>query len=524
MQNTRLFIALMLGLAAPALIASGHALAASPAPTGQAAGEPSATAPAPALRWRAAAYPSANVARLQYREMATSRLLDLQRKNQAPGLKATQIGIGREASQEGAQRRLSALTWRPVAGGFVAKVEIRSMDALALRVGLDVSRLDSRAELRFGGSARPSEVVAKMTGAEVKRLPGDNGLFWTPNTDGDTQIIEIFRPKAVPAFAVRLDAPVLSHLVADSRNTYKLIEKIGESGTCNVDTVCRVNELGQSFVDAKNAVAHMRFVVGSSTFICTGTLLADTVPLTQTPYFHTANHCFSSNTNVAPVPSQMQTVANTLNTIWNYEATACGNLTSSVTTQISGGATYLYSNHLTDGMLVRLNNAPPANAYFAGWNAAPIADGTSVLAIHHPRGDSKKVSGGQTITKDGDNITVGWLTGTTEGGSSGSGLFTLGSRGYVLRGGLYGGNAACSNSGSLANSQNRDYYSRLDADFPNLKNYLEPQAEAAEGARPIVRPRPSAKPAAASSVPAASAPAAERRAGTADRSDSRLRR
>ncbi len=530
MQNTRLLTALMLGLAAPAMIASGQALAAAlkadaAAPTGQAAGEPSRTAPAPALRWRSTAYPAANAARLQYREMAVSRLLDLQRKNQAPGLKATQIGVGREASQEGLQRRLSALTWQPVAGGFVAKVEIRSMDALALRVGLDVSRLDSRVELRFGGSARPSEVDAKLTGAEVKRLPGANGLFWSPNTDGDTQIIEIFRPKAVPAFAVRLDAPALSHLIADSRNTYKIIEKIGESGTCNIDTICRVNELGQAFVNAKNAVAHMRFVRSTGgTFICTGTLLADTVPVTQVPYFHTANHCFADNDTVAPVASQMQAVANTLNTIWNYETTACGNLTSTVTTQVSGGAAYLYSHHLTDGMLLRLNNAPPANAFFAGWNAAPIADGINVLAIHHPRGDSKKVSGGETITKDGNNITVGWLAGTTEGGSSGSGLFTLGPRGYVLRGGLYGGDAACSNSGSLGNSLNRDYYSRLDVDFASMKQYLEPQPQAAEGASPLVRPRQSAKPAAALSVPATSAPATGRRADTIDRSHQRLSR
>ena len=119
---------------------------------------------------------------------------------------------------------------------------------------------------------------------------------------------------------------------------------------------------------------------------------------------------------------------------------------------------------------------------------------------------------------------MGWLTGTTEGGSSGSGLFTLGPRGYVLRGGLYGGSAACGNSGSLANSQNRDYYSRLDVDFPSMKQYLEPQPEIAEGARPILRPRAAAKPAAASSAPAASAPAGTGRTGTIDRSDSRLRR
>jgi hypothetical protein len=150
-------------------------------------------------------------------------------------------------------------------------------------------------------------------------------------------------------------------------------------------------------------------------------------------------------------------------------------------------------------MLLRLNNSAPSFAYFAGWNAAPIANGSSVMAIHHPRGDSKKVSAGQSIATDASQTTVGWLNGTTEGGSSGSGLFTLGPRGYVLRGGLFGGNAACGNSGSLSNTQNRDFYSRLDVDFPSIKTYLEPQPEAAESGRALIRPRTAgtaAKPAA----------------------------
>ena len=172
--------------------------------------------------------------------------------------------------------------------------------------------------------------------------------------------------------------------------------------------------------------------------------------------------CIRDSTNAAPVPSQMQAVANTLNTYWNYETTACGNGISTPVTLLSGGATYLYSDNNTDGNFIRLNNAPPSFAYFAGWNAAPITDGTAVFAIHHPAGDAKKVSSGQVMSKDADNIESAWLNGTTEGGSSGSGLFTAGPRGYVIRGGLYGGFAACSNSGSTSNTQNRDYYSRLD--------------------------------------------------------------
>jgi len=467
----------------------------------EAPGEQSWTAPAQPLHWRTKAYPAGNVAKMAYGEMSARRLLELQRKNEAPGLKATQIGIGRDALQESAQSHLPPLKWMPVAGGFVARAEIRSMDAMGLRVGLDVSALSDRVELRFAGSARPDDVVAVMTGAEMKRLPGTDGHFWTPGTDGETQIIEIFRPKGVPAFAARIDAPVLSHLIADSRNTFKLVEKIGESGSCNVDVICRVNELGQAYVNAKNAVAHMRFVVGSTTYICTGTLLADTVPQTQVPYFLTANHCFSSNTNLPPVPSQMQTVANTLNTYWNYETTACGNGTSTPVTLLSGGATYLYSDNNTDGNFIRLNNAPPAFAYFAGWNAAPITDGTAVFAIHHPAGDAKKVSSGQVMSKDAGNIEVAWLNGTTEGGSSGSGLFTAGSNGYAIRGGLYGGFAACSNSGSTANTQNRDYYSRLDVYFPNIKSWLEPQPTVLNGNRARIRPRPTSVAPSTSALP-----------------------
>lgn len=486
-------IALVAALACALLAPS--AFAADPATAHQVAGEYSRTAPAPAPTWRAAGFPPTHVVGMNFGEMAPTRLLDLQRRNAGQGLKATQIGIGRRTAEEGQQSHLPALLWRPVAGGSVARIAIRSKDAEALRVGLEVEALDDRVELRFGGSARPGEVAVMMTGAEVKRLPGPEGLFWTPNTDGEIQYIELFRPKGVPAFAVKLDVPVLSHLVVDSRSSYSSIEKIGESGSCNVDVVCRVNELGAKYVNAKNAVAHMRYVRSNGgTYICTGTLLADSVPVTQVPYFHSANHCFADSTSVPPSATQMQSVANTLNTFWNYETTGCGNLTQTSTTQLGGGATYLYSSNVTDGMLVRLNSAPPSFAYFAGWNAGPLANDSDVFAIHHPSGDSKKVSGGKSISFDSSRTTVGWLNGTTEGGSSGSGLFTVNARGeFVLRGGLYGGFADCSNAGSLNNGNNRDFYSRLEVDFPSIKTWLEPQPTPLDGARPRLRARTAAQ-------------------------------
>ena len=500
--------AIALCLASPAALSAN----------GMANGEASLSPKAASLTWRGATYRNLRSSELRYDAMSAERLLQLQKRNAANGMKAPQIGIGRRAGIESRQARLPRLQWMADSrGNAVARLRIASPDAMGLRVGLDVSRLPDGVELRFAGSARPNEIVAMVRAADAKRLPGPDGLYWTPNTDGEAQIIELYRPAGVKAANTAIDAPMVSHLITDTRNSFKLIQKIGESGGCNVDVICRVGTLGQAFVDAKNSVAHMRFVrTGGGTFICTGTLVNDTVPTTQIPYFHSANHCFTSDDNVPPVASQMQSVANTLTTFWNYETTGCGNLTQSPTTQLTGGATYLYSSNQTDGMLLRLNNPPPAGAYFVGWNAKPLAAADAITGIHHPAGDSKKVSSGQTRSLNAGTTRVGWLSGTTEGGSSGSGLFTLGPRGYVLRGGLYGGSASCANTGSLANTSNWDEYSRLDVDFPSIKQWLEPQPEAVEGSRPLLRPRPaSGAPSTASQLqsqrPAGSGPGAQRR-------------
>lgn len=449
-----------------------------------ATGEYSRTPVAPRAAWKAS-LPATRVARLAYGELPMRRLLDLQRRpTHAP--KAERIGLPRRADLEASRVDLPALQWaRTGDGGSAARIEIRSPDALALRVGLRVDRLDDRAELRFAGSDEPWRVVAVMRGEDVKRLTGDDGLFWTPSTDGERQLIEIYRPAAAARTAVRLAAPRLSHLLANSRNDFKILPKIGESGSCNVDTACRVGELGTHFINAKNAVAHMQFVRAGSTYICTGTLLADGVTETQLPFFYSANHCFDDDSSTFST-SAMQSVANTLNTFWNYESTSCGSGVSAARTQVAGGAAYLYSDRNTDAMLLRLNNPAPAGAFFAGWNSSPLPSGSSVFAIHHPAGDAKKVSEGQHVATSPSLQTVGWLNGTTEGGSSGSALFTRGGLGWELRGGLYGGWASCANTGSLSNTNNRDEYSRFDVVFAQIRGYLAPMRR--NGGRPLPPP------------------------------------
>jgi lysyl endopeptidase len=62
---------------------------------------------------------------------------------------------------------------------------------------------------------------------------------------------------------------------------------------------------------------------------------------------------------------------------------------------------------------------------------------------------------------------VRWSDGVTEGGSSGSALFTT-SSGYQLRGGLYGGSSFCNAQSSP------DYYSRFSDVYSSMRPFLNP--------------------------------------------------
>ena len=456
--------------------------------------EASRTAPAAKVSWRSVDPARVSKARLRYGELSARRIADMDAANNARRSHPAplQIGIGRSAAREQAGASRPALRWTVApGGGHIAAFDVTSPVAMGLRVGLRLQDLPAGAELRLRGSELPLGEILLVTAEEVA-ASSVGGVYWTPPTDGETQTIEIYLPAGASTQALRVEVPELSHLLTNSRRGFKILEKIGESGACNIDTACRVATLGSEFVAVKNAVAHMTFnlfntngtVYGS--YICTGTLLNDTDPATQVPLFYTANHCFAGGSSGVPVQDR-QKVAATLSTHWNYEATACGSGVSTQRTTLSGGSDVLFYETNTDAMLLRLRSPAPAVATFAGWDATVMAANSDVVAIHHPRGDAKKVSFGRQIPAASDSVNhgVGWLSGTTEGGSSGSGLFTVGVDGrYRLRGGLYGGDAACSNSGDLGNAGNRDWYSRLDVVFPQVRQYLMPLVRR-NGAQPL---------------------------------------
>lgn len=221
--------------------------------------------------------------------------------------------------------------------------------------------------------------------------------------------------------------------------------------SCNNNVICPE---GDPWRDQIRSVAII--LVGGSGG-CTGTLI-NNCSEDGTAYFLTARHCLPGNQNV-----------NNWVYRFNWESPVCGSNQNGPTNQTLSGSNLVATNAGSDMALVRINTPPPAsyNAFYSGWDRSGTPP-TSTVAIHHPSGDVKK------ITFDNDPAIFGtmggaqcwhvqnWDDGTTEPGSSGSGLWNQ--NGHLI-GQLYGGQASCGNNVN-------DFYGRFDVSWSQLATYL----------------------------------------------------
>ena len=389
------------------------------------------------------------------------------------------IGFAREVPAAQGSVNLSDLAWAQVEGGAqAAHISLTSSGAAAIRIGLVVTSAPAALEMRFKGSSGTAQVFGPYP-AELAH----ESIYWSPVLEGETGTIELTLPAGVsPAGMVSL--PMISHLVV-AGNALRQADPLGEigrAGACEVDVACMSTTLKQQAASAVNAVARMVLTDHGQTGLCSGTLVNDSTT-SSTPYFFTANHCLDNDdTDVGASKAQPAAVAATINTYWFFQTSVCGQDTANKVNfvLVAGGAKLLGRGVDFDWTLVRLNNAPPAGATFAAWNASPLSEaGAAAAGIHHPEGDLKKISQGttqgfQTFDDGSSYIAMQWTQGATEPGSSGSGLFTYNPNQnyYELRGALYGGNSACDARQQGAT----DVYSRLDVALPMLRQYLTPNA------------------------------------------------
>ncbi|HEX3098784.1 MAG TPA: hypothetical protein VHQ02_13770 [Usitatibacter sp.] len=387
------------------------------------------------------------------------------------------IGVSRPVSGLDSEAgTASSLDWERLAdGSSVAALSITSPLASSVRAGLRVTSLPPDATLRI--QAPDSPEVFEVSGQEVNDViasnldHGEKGpdarLYWTPLIEGPTVVIGIELPAGTDPAKVRISVPKVSHLVTSATKGFGVTQ--ATSGSCEIDAMCSVSTWGPEM----NAVARIIFSDGTSTFACSGTLLADQDTTSTIPYFLTANHCIST-----------QLAASSLNTYWFYRSTSCNSGALGAYVQQAAGATLLYASNVTDTSFMRLNALPPSGTVYAGWYAGtPPAAGSGVTALHHPLADLLKISfgsvGGYLTCTPPDSTggfscsgasassstfyDVGWTSGITESGSSGSGLF-LGNG--LLIGQLYGGSGDCTAPGD-------DAYGRFDVAYnAALKTWL----------------------------------------------------
>lgn len=421
--------------------------------------------------------PNAPAPRARLPQVSPAERALVQEQNERRGVrKALMIGVNRAV--DGAQAALpamGALEWTSVEGGQAARFAVESPDAAALRLGLDLRGVHLDVEMVFAGA----DASRLMGPIRVGDIADRTGTWWSPVTEGATQVVELFVPAGVPPGQSGLRVTEVSHLFTGPSTGFdKRTSDIGAAASCHLDIACKQNA-PQGFLNARNSVAKMVFTMNFGSYLCSGNLLADGDPATQVPYFYGGNHCFENSQAPYKTAAQMQAVANTLNTYWFFEAAACRSATPTGFIQRAGGAQFLYNQVANDVLFLRLVDAPPAGAYFTGWDANPVTAGQAIATFHHPNGDLKKYAEGSVLrftngfttpTQAGSYIEVSYSAGTTDIGSSGAGVWTVQGGEYLLRGGLQGGNAFCSNlSGS-------DYFSRFDLAYPALASFLNATA------------------------------------------------
>ena len=311
---------------------------------------------------------------------------------------------------------------------------------------------------------------------EIASVEVAGGEFWTPYVAGEKATLELL-VLASERRQIELELGSVTH---GYRGLFENTDPTQKSGSCNVDTICST---GNNWRDQIDAVGQYTFSQSGSSYVCTGTLLANTGN-TTTPYFLTANHCLSS-----------QTVASTVVVYWNYQSATCRTpgstssgtpLSKSIATHSQSGSTLRATNAASDFTLLQLSASVPtaSNPFFSGWDRSGSTP-SSAVGIHHPQGHEKRISvenqGLSTTAYGGGSGTTHWKVsdwdeGTTEGGSSGSGLWN---QNKLLVGQLHGGSAACGNN--LA-----DYYGKLSVSWTGggssstrLSNWLDPGSSGA---------------------------------------------
>jgi len=347
--------------------------------------------------------------------------------------------------------------WQVLPDGSRAwSAELRSEGAVGLRVHFSRLMMPEGAETIIYNAEMPSEAYGPYTRPHA----GENDI-WAASCFGNRIVVECRVPAGAPT-------TVLSLLIDKVIYIYRGFDALpwAKAGACNLDVTCY-----PAWAGAARAVGGIGSIGDIGYVWCTGSLIADTDPTTDIPYFITANHCVGAQEGFRG--------ASSIEVYWLYQTSTCDGLPppASSVPRTTGGADYLAGSpgNATFGggndfTLLRLRNQPPGGLAYLGWSIMAQPLQRPVTCIHHPTGSFKRISFASLTNTDNNFPSlfyeVLYSLGTTEHGSSGCPLMLTETGQFI--GQLWGGGASCTNMNFP------DYYGRFDVTFPIVRNYLDP--------------------------------------------------
>ncbi len=358
-------------------------------------------------------------------------------------------------------------------------LQVESKDALYLSFNFKEFNLPEGASLYLYNEDRTD-----LVGAYTNINNSKSNQLGTWFVKGSKIWLEYFEPKEVINKG-KLSISEIIH-VYRLKGEHQKNTRLNQSGDCNQDVDCPV---GADFEATKDIVKHsIAFLSLGNGYICSGALVNNTSN-DKTPYFLTANHCYTDGNGNPSNPALYSMRFN-----WITSGTpVCATTQSSANGpqyQVMNGSVLRAKSTLADFMLVELNNPVPQawDIEFAGWDRSDT-NPTFEIGIHHPQGDIMKVcrddTGAIKTSTGGVPIWViggisfgggnGWELGVTEGGSSGSPLFNQDGR---VIGQLWAGSAGCIGTND---NNDIDYYGRISSSWTGggtsgtrLQDWLDP--------------------------------------------------
>ena len=354
-------------------------------------------------------------------------------------------------------------------GDRIWRILISSPEALSLNFIFDNLFIPKGGSLYLYNSDK-----SDLLGAYTHKQNQEGGILGTWLVEGESVWIEYYEPQNVTGQGT-LHIAKATHGYRNA-NTFNQSKGLNDSGDCNLDVDCSIGDDWEELKEHNKRSAGILLSGGSG--FCSGALINNTEN-DGTPYFLTANHCYSDPSSWA------------FRFGWISPNSVCAttaNSSNGPTNMTISGATLKARDEGSDFALVQINSDIPEDwdRVFAGWDKSDNFPEFQI-SIHHPSGDVMKVcrdddpatkeinAGAQTWEIVGGSL-GGWEIGVTEPGSSGSPLFDQEGR---IIGQLFGGGAACAgtnDNGAL------DYYGRVGVSWEGagtpltrLRDWLDPQ-------------------------------------------------